>query len=113
MANALAQIQATYQTFSDNYAVLLAAASTPQDRDRLKAQYEQAQSIADQTANRYFEDEDPAVADLAHQLAAANQQMEFAAASRSDPRQLMDAIDRALALGSQLLAKFEGLGPGH
>jgi hypothetical protein len=117
MANPLAQVEATYVTLESNLNALLAAAQTQDQRALLLARYEEALDHARIAAQRVghsnLDDREPEFADLSSQLAAVNQELALSVREVANLGQVLGTVDRALALGTQLLAKSEGLGPGH
>jgi molecular chaperone GrpE (heat shock protein) len=106
MANALADVQATYTNLDDQYTMLLAACTSEEQRVELSAKYAQAQDAYNACVEKMLQDDAPEVADLSTQLKAANDQLKKAVAEMGNMSKVLDNLTTAITVGAQLVAKI-------
>jgi hypothetical protein len=103
MANALANVQATFLNLDGQYNLLLAACRTQADRDALSARYAAAEGAYQQCIGQMLEDDDAAVAALCTQLTTINKQVSTLTREMGDMTRVLNVLDQALKLGQQVI----------
>ena len=105
-SNVLPTVQATFLSIDSQYTLLLAACKTPQQRTDLENQYAVAQADYQKCIGKILTDDDPQVATLSTQLAAANAVVKQSVTEMGDISTVIDNITTAVTLGAQLAAKI-------
>ena len=103
MANALADVQATFLNLDGQYNLLLAACPDQAARDALIARYSAAENAYDQCVGQMLEDDDAAVAALCAQLDSINKQVAELTTEMGNMNKVLAVLDQALKLGQQVM----------
>ena len=103
MANALANVQATFLNLDGQYNLLLAACPTQADRDALSARYSAAQNAYEECADQLLEADDAALTALCTQLTTINKQVSALTTEMGDMSKVLAVLDQALKLGQQVM----------
>ncbi|HEY1809690.1 MAG TPA: hypothetical protein VGG42_14080 [Acidobacteriaceae bacterium] len=104
MANALANVQATFLNLDGQYNLLLAACPTQADRDALSARYSAAQNAYEECADQLLEADDAALTALCTQLTTVNKQVSALTTEMGDMSKVLTVLDQALKLGQQIIS---------
>jgi hypothetical protein len=104
MGSALNHVQATFLSLDAQYNALRARCKTQAQRDAVAALYATAEQNYRSTLYATLIDNDPQVAALRAQLKAANAQVVRALAQLAEIGEVIDDIDKAVSLGTQLVA---------
>ena len=106
MADALADVVATYTLIDSRYVPLRAACTTDQQRTDLENQYSAAQKAWCACENKMLEDDDAEVAALSKELKAANTKVDRSTKELTDMSAALNDIAEAVATGAQIVTKI-------
>jgi hypothetical protein len=104
LANPLEDVQQTFLSLDAQYTVLLAACQTDAQRDLLQENYVLAEQNYQSAVNAILEADDAQVAELGHDLEAANEKVKKATEQMGNISSVIDDIDQAVRTGTKLLA---------
>jgi hypothetical protein len=102
MPDALADVQATFDSLDSQFNLLFAACQTEEQRTALKQQYAAAQAAYQMCIGKMLIEDDAEVADLSTKLKAANEQLKLAVTEMGNISKVIDEITTAVTLGAKL-----------
>lgn len=105
MANALAEVQDTFVSLNANYTMLRIACRNDTERHQLADRYTKAEAEYYACVNKILSDDDAEVASLCKELTDANKGIKNSVQLMGQISKVIDIIDDALNIGTQLLAK--------
>lgn len=105
MNPSLQALENLYFLLRGSLTTLQAHGATPDQLDQLRAQIVQARTNYWTALNKVLHDDDPEVRDLTSQLNTAQLSLEATIKHLNDVAKVLDAITRAVDIGSQIVAK--------
>jgi len=108
MQEPLNQLENTYFTLQGQIDMFSAACQTQDQRNALTTQYVQARANYWACVNKAFHDDDPQVASLTSQIAAANTALAGDVAQMGEITKVLADITNVVTIGTQLAAKVIG-----
>jgi hypothetical protein len=106
MSETLQALQDTYEILSDQIDLLFVACQTQDQRDALKARYEQAQRNFFAARNKVFDENDAEVARLTASLGDANKKVRHLVQDMGNISKVIDGITVAVNIGSGIASKL-------
>jgi len=101
----LQALENLYFLLRGSLSTLQAQGATPEQLDELLAQIVQARTNYWTALNKILHDDDPEVRDLTSQLNTAQLSLEASIEHLNNVAKVLDAITRAVDIGSQIVAK--------
>ena len=105
MNPSLQALENLYFLLRGSLSTLQAQGATPEQLDELLAQIVQARTNYWTALNKILHDDDPEVRDLTSQLNTAQLSLEASIEHLNNVAKVLDAITRAVDIGSQIVAK--------
>ena len=105
MNPSLQALENLYFLLRSSLTTLQAQGATPEQLDELRAQIVQARTNYWTALNKILHDDDPEVRDLTSQLNTAQISLEATIKHLNNVAKVLDAITRAVDIGSQIVAK--------
>ncbi len=109
MNPSLQALENQYVLLRESLSTLTAQGATPAQLDQLRSQVVQSRTNYWTAVNKTLHDDDPAVRDLVTQLNTAQLTLKTSIDHLGDVSKVIDAITKAVDIGSQIVAKAVSL----